>query len=417
MNSKTIQRLSLVLSYLLVIRANVITNNSGQLEVCPKMCTCDMIEGLRRADCSHENLISTHTDVPDSVEILDLSINKISSVEDDDLQIYNNLVKLFLSDNSIHTISLNAFSHLRKLQTLDLSHNRLELLHEDLFEQNEKLIDLNLSNNNFISLQHRPLLKSSSIMYLHLSDCKIPQLHESLFNYLPSLRSVDLSENLMITLSKDPFVPLKKLRYIDLRENRWQCDSSSVRNTISWMKKRIASIQIENCFLNPYKHTLRFEKMELDPNFRGGKSDREEIAIDQVWHSAATPADYWASLQDKTCVFSDVEDTEGSKTCANFIECQNKFSELYHAYTAAIAEAQVKPDSRTVIRKAAITLLLCGVFIGAFFGTIITYSIMFLVQRCRESRENAKNPYAKTMRQMRREFRERNNFERRFPSQ
>ncbi|XP_053695436.1 uncharacterized protein LOC128742961 [Sabethes cyaneus] len=409
MNFKIIQRLSIVLSYLLVIRASVITNSNEQLVVCPKMCTCDMIEGLRRADCSHENLISTHTDVPDSVEILDLSINKISFVEDDDFKTHVSLVKLFLSDNAIHTISLNAFSTLRKLQTLDLSHNRLEQLHEDLFEHNEKLIDLNLSNNNFISLDSRPLLKSSSIMYLHLSECKIPQLHDSIFHYLPSLRSVDLSNNLMITLSKDVFVPVKKLRSIDLHENRWQCDSSSVRNTISWMKKRVPSIHIENCFLNPHKHKPKFEKMELDLDFH--KANRQEVAIDQVWHMAATPADYWASLEQKTCAFNEIQDPASSETCANFIECQKRYSELFFAYTEMIAAAKAKPDSNEVIRKVAIRILLCGIFIGALFATFITYSVMYLVKKCRESRENARSPHAKTMRELRREFRERNNFE------
>lgn len=71
---------------------------------------------------------------------------------------------MFLSENSIETISMNAFANLKKLLVLDLSHNRLEKLHEDLFETNENLIELNLSHNNFMAIQNQPFLKSPSIM-------------------------------------------------------------------------------------------------------------------------------------------------------------------------------------------------------------------------------------------------------------
>lgn len=163
---------------------------------------------------------------------------------------------------------MHAFANLRKLQFLDLSHNRLEQLHEDTFENNENLIELNLSHNNFMTLQHQPLFKSPSLMVyalslktikisiqslisclqiLELHECKIPQIYDNTFLHLPKLSTLDLSGNLMITLPKEPFVPLNRLRIIELGDNRWQCDSSSVRATINWMKKRIDTIRIEHC--------------------------------------------------------------------------------------------------------------------------------------------------------------------------
>lgn len=39
---------------------------------------------------SHENLINAYTDVPTTVEILDLSINKISSIGNDDFKVHCN---------------------------------------------------------------------------------------------------------------------------------------------------------------------------------------------------------------------------------------------------------------------------------------------------------------------------------------
>ncbi|XP_058448302.1 leucine-rich repeat transmembrane neuronal protein 2 [Malaya genurostris] len=410
MDSKFVVIGIVLLSYILLIEGSVITNHNGRTEVCPKMCTCDIIEGLKRADCSQENLINTYTDVPASVEILDLSINKISTVEDDSLMEYSNLVKLFLSDNSINTISLNAFAGLPKLEVLDLSHNRLEKVHEDLFEHNEKLTDLNLSNNNFIALENRPLLKSSSIMYLHMSDCKIPQLYESLFLYMPSLRTIDLSENLMITLSKEPFIHLKKLRSINLHENRWQCDSSTMRGTINWMKKRIASIQIDNCFINPYKSKAMFEKMEMDPSLREGKNNRHEVPIDKLWGLTTQTTDYWSSLKEKSCAYNEDQDSNSRKTCEDFVECQNRFNELYYAYAELKSHNGLNINTKHISRLAT-TLLLCGIFIGALFGFFATYSVMCLIEKCCKNSNNDSSPRTKTVQELRREFRKRNLFE------
>uniref|UniRef100_A0A1Q3FLW4 Uncharacterized protein n=2 Tax=Culex tarsalis TaxID=7177 RepID=A0A1Q3FLW4_CULTA len=396
---------SLVITVILsiIIDITAADQDGTKVKVCPKLCTCDIVERLKRADCSHENLINPYTDVPTGVEILDLSINKISAIEDDDFKDYTNLVKLFLSENSIQSISLNAFSTLANLEILDLSHNRLQRLHEGLFEYNEKLVDLNLSNNNFMTLQNQPLLISSSIMHLDLSNCKIPQLYERTFAGLPELRTLDLQNNLMITLEKDSLVPLKKLRELNLHDNHWKCESESVRATINWLRKRVSSVQIEQCYLSPYKSKSMFEKMELDPR---QQIPRQEVSIDQVWGGSTTEK-YWSSLQDKTCSYNDAQrDPERKQTCEDFIECQKRFSELYHAFLA-------KVDQQTHMSKfnhrLAITLLTCGIFIGVLFGSFFTYSLLYLARKCRKSDEG--RPPSATMRQLRREFRERNNFE------
>lgn len=398
--------ISLVLSIILVIDAA--DHDVSVAKVCPKLCTCDIVEGLKRADCSHENLINPYTDVPFGVEILDLSINKISAIEDDDFKDYTNLVKLFVSENSIQSISLNAFSTLSNLEILDLSHNRLQRLHEALFEYNDKLVDLNLSNNNFMTLQNQPLLISSSLMHLDLSDCKIPQLYERTFTGLANLRTLDLTNNLMITLDKDPFSQLRNLRALNLHDNQWKCDSESVRATVNWLRKRVSSVQIEQCFFAPYKSKAMFEKMELDPR---QQAPRQEVSIDQVWGGGgggSTTEKYWNSLQDKTCSYNDAQRyPEQKQTCEDFIECQKRFSELYHAFMAKVEQ---QGNANKFHHQMAITLLTCGIFIGVLFGSFSTYTVLYLTRKCRKSQDD-RRPASATMRQLRREFCERNNFE------
>ncbi|XP_055591958.1 uncharacterized protein LOC129743790 [Uranotaenia lowii] len=389
----------IVIAHILLVLSvtSIAEKREMQEAFCPKMCTCDTIEGLKRADCSHENLINTYTDVPTGVEILDLSINMISTIDDDSFEAYVNLVKLFLSENSIDHISLNAFSTLANLESLDLSHNRLQMLHANLFEHNEKLTDLNLSNNNFMNLQSRPFLSSSSIMYLDISHCKIPQLYNNMFVQLPNLRTLDLGANLMITLEKEPFVKLRKMHTISLTENQWQCDSMSVRATVNWMKKKMSTINIENCFINPYTKKPRFEKMELDPN-GPGSATRKDVPIEQVW-PGQEKANNFSSLKSKICAPDHVDNRE---QCEFIID-------LYQAYINQ-QPASNKKTTYFFGSNLGLILLLCGLLIGVLFGSFTTYSAMYLYQKCRNA-TNGNEPSEKSERQLRRELRNRKRFE------
>ncbi|XP_062547020.1 uncharacterized protein LOC134212826 isoform X2 [Armigeres subalbatus] len=400
---------ALVISFLATITTVIAENDrrGHSSGMCPSMCTCSMIDKLKRADCSHEQLINAYTDVPTGVEILDLSINKISSIEKDDFQEYKQLIKLFLSENSIETISMNAFANLKKLLVLDLSHNRLEKLHEDLFETNENLIELNLSHNNFMAIQNQPFLKSPSIMTLDLSECKIPQIYENSFVYLPKLTMMDLSGNVMITLPKEAFAPLKRLRIVELYENRWQCDNLPVRATINWMKKRVDSIQIENCFLNPHQTKAKFEKMELDPHLE--KNNREEVPIDQVWHTSIAEL-YLDQIKEKSCAYNDEEDTESRRTCENLITCQHRFSELYFQYVAMQKDRTEHPVHHTSTISMPVITMLVGMFIGALFGSFLTYTVVWSIQTCIKRKQSREQNMPTSTRAMRREFRERNRF-------
>lgn len=51
----------------------------------------------------------------------------------------------------------------------------------------------------------------------------------------------------MITLEKDPLVPVKSLRVLNLYDNQWKCESESVRATVNWLRKRVSSVQVEQC--------------------------------------------------------------------------------------------------------------------------------------------------------------------------
>uniref|UniRef100_A0A182RR96 Uncharacterized protein n=1 Tax=Anopheles funestus TaxID=62324 RepID=A0A182RR96_ANOFN len=389
------------------------SSGSGS-KFCPKICTCDVIENLKRADCSNEKLINTYTDVPYDVEILDLSINIISSIENDNFMHYDNLVKLFLSENSIQTISLDAFVNQRRLTTLDLSYNRLEHLNEQLFERNLQLVDLNLSGNNFMMLPDMPFLKSYSIMYLHLSNCRIPHIFDTMFIDLPNLKSLDLSKNIMNSLATVPFAHLRKLAAINLIDNRWNCKTEDVRNTVRWIKARVPLITVDMLSDLNYQGN-RFERIMEDPALNDKKLNRQDVAIDQVWGPASTQQyrageDSWPAFMNLTCSYIDLEDDPSKESCLHFAECQRKYRELYYAHKVLLSRKE--PRHSGYFRTG---VFIGGVLVGLMFGSFLTYTICWAVRSCRNRSLHKKANYApdqrRLQRELRREIRGRNQFE------
>lgn len=159
--------------------------------------------------------------------------------------------------------------------------------------------------------------------------------------------------------------------------------------------------------INPHQTRAKFEKMELDPRLE--THGREEVPIDQVWGSSTTEV-YLNLLKEKSCAYNDKQDTESRRTCENFIECQSRFSELYFQCFEAHKDKPSYETSRSS-HMAAITMLV-GMFIGALFGSFFTYAIIWTVQTCRERSKSSNETGPRSTREMRREFRERNQFER-----
>uniref|UniRef100_A0A2M4ACT6 Putative conserved plasma membrane protein n=2 Tax=Anopheles triannulatus TaxID=58253 RepID=A0A2M4ACT6_9DIPT len=415
LKSNIAQNVMVVLVLLLTVMTELVAPaavlDGGQdAEYCPKMCSCDIVDGLKRADCSNEHLISTHTGIPSGVEILDLSLNMVSSIEDDNLATCDNLVKLFLSENSIETISLNAFAGLSRLKTLDLSHNRLEQLDQQLFEQNGQLVELNLAHNNFMMLSNRPFLTSNTIRMLDLSGCRIPQIFDATFSELPNLQQLDLSKNVMISLSHVPFAKLRSLSWIELTDNRWNCGSKSVRSTIRLLKKQITTIHVENCLLTDRDSWgNEFERMLVDPHATG-RNDRVEVPIEEVWgngtgrkrHSGVV----WPKFMNYTCSYRE-NDAASQESCDQFIECQLSFGELYNQLISGRNSIQG--------RRGRQMIFVGGMIVGMLIGSFGTYIIYWAIRSCRKRRSNLQQPAISDERkqfhqELRREFRARNRF-------
>ncbi|KAK6637173.1 hypothetical protein RUM44_007587 [Polyplax serrata] len=107
------------------------------------------------------------------LRVLDLSHNRITSLEGRPFRELSQLHDLLLSRNLISGIPHDAFNGLVKLQVLDLEENVIEVIHPEAFVGTKQLEDLNLGNNIFPSLPPNGLDR-----LLHLKTFNNPNLRD-----------------------------------------------------------------------------------------------------------------------------------------------------------------------------------------------------------------------------------------------
>ncbi|KAH8337542.1 hypothetical protein KR074_000272 [Drosophila pseudoananassae] len=252
-----LKQILLYVGLILCVVLQVCRSKTQSLTLCPKVCNCDFHLQRNRAicrlcnnsvnySCSAKRLISANIEIPKSVELLDLSYNDITNIEDDSFQTTIHLLNLTLAHNAIHTLYADAFSELRRLRHLDLSYNRLEQVDEHLLESNTQLVQLNLEGNKLASLGKGPLLRSPSLRSLNLRNSQVSQLGNELLSALPQLRQLDLAQNMLLTLSTTDFHAPRYLASLNVEENPLNCDRALVKVAAS-LRQRGVEILLSSC--------------------------------------------------------------------------------------------------------------------------------------------------------------------------
>lgn len=182
---------------------------------CPELCQCT----ASITNCKQLNLENVPQDIDENVEILDLSINKLTEFPSGD---FYHLEQLNLSYNQISSLRSNAFIGMKMLKYLDLSHNSFvnwNSLYPAAFNR-INLTYLNLASNNF-GTPSLPLLNKwqmHRLEILRLSNCSMSYFNIMMTNNFPMLRELHLSDNQFVDLNDNFTLP--SLKYLDLSNSR-----------------------------------------------------------------------------------------------------------------------------------------------------------------------------------------------------
>ncbi|KAI5644950.1 leucine rich repeat domain-containing protein [Phthorimaea operculella] len=245
-------------------------------ELCPKECDCDLDNGLNRALCVNQHIISIEVGVPKDVQVYSLSHNSISELDNYCFKEsgYTSIQSLDLSYNLIFWIGLNAFSGLYHLVHLDLSNNRLRQIPSDLFWHTPELQTLDLSGNVFESLKNEPFIMHDKLQILNLNNCRIKSLPDRIFTRIPNLKKLDLSDNYMVTISTEVLRPLRKLERLELRNEFWRCNPEFIAFE-TWIVSRSITYE-KQCRKKMPKMSERMISAVV--------TERHEIDVNDVWN-------------------------------------------------------------------------------------------------------------------------------------
>ncbi|KYO19709.1 leucine-rich repeat and immunoglobulin-like domain-containing nogo receptor-interacting protein 4 [Alligator mississippiensis] len=158
--------------------------------VCPVRCKCSSQD--RSVLCHRQNLAAVPGRIPPACELLDLSHNRLRTLQQGMFSRLQALKELDLSENVISNIEPGAFNSLQRLMTLRLRGNELKIVLAGVFAGLPSLTVLDLSQNKIvIFLDHA-------------------------FQDLASLRHLEASNNHLVFISPRAFGGLRQLRQLTL---------------------------------------------------------------------------------------------------------------------------------------------------------------------------------------------------------
>jgi Leucine-rich repeat (LRR) protein len=174
------------------------------------------------------------SDVNSHVFYLYMSENLIENVTNSSLANLRNLKELDLSHNKITTIEPDAFSYFVMIKKIDLSSNKLEYLHPNLLNQLKTIypLSLNLSNNFLKSIDSEFFVNLRSLEKLDLSFNKIHLIEDDTFVNSAQLKDLYLNHNMNISLSNRTFVGFMLIKNIYLSPDFFDSKDNTNFNSV-----------------------------------------------------------------------------------------------------------------------------------------------------------------------------------------
>ncbi|XP_078683138.1 uncharacterized protein LOC144917207 [Branchiostoma floridae x Branchiostoma belcheri] len=194
-------------------------------------CTCS---SQYFCNCNSQNLTGVPQSLNSFLTILGLGNNRITTLESNALNRYQQLEHLYLYGNRMTTISTGAFRNLEKLFELELENNELVVLRAGVFQGlgNLHTLELNINKLRTIEAGVFSSLGSLVVLYLHYNELQV--LTPEMFQGLGNLQQLHLYNNLITTVHPRTFSHMTKLQYLYLFFNKIHTfDLSSVSGLTS----------------------------------------------------------------------------------------------------------------------------------------------------------------------------------------
>ncbi|XP_054714728.1 relaxin receptor 1-like [Uloborus diversus] len=187
-----------------------------ELRTTPEECSCSNTSLY----CNHRSLRNVPHMLPQNVQELDLSGNKLHVLHKSDFSELHLLHTLILTSSEVTILRPEALANLSNLKKLYLTSNRMSVIDNGTFSSNINLKLLVISHNPLNSLSPAAFSNLINLEELDLRDCGLRSLPFRLFDDLWNLRVLWLEGNHLEFLPEHIFQNLNKLQVMSLSRNR-----------------------------------------------------------------------------------------------------------------------------------------------------------------------------------------------------
>ncbi|XP_013182223.1 PREDICTED: leucine-rich repeats and immunoglobulin-like domains protein 3 [Papilio xuthus] len=179
---------------------------------CPQKCDC--LE--KYVDCSKKNLISIPR-IPEWVEKLDLSFNRLNEEVTKYFDKLNALKVLKLDNNGLHYIP--DFLKTSQIEEINMNRNDIESIDVGHFPANNSITSLSLNMNQIKVIDEGALNNLTNLIILKLNRNEISTLPNHLFMHQAKLENLELNHNKLHVISGLLFQGLSSLTTLKLKFN------------------------------------------------------------------------------------------------------------------------------------------------------------------------------------------------------
>ncbi|XP_076059176.1 uncharacterized protein LOC143035892 [Oratosquilla oratoria] len=198
---------------------------------------------------------------------LSINHNRLQSVSEEAFESAQALKSLKLNDNSIKILENGCFRSMKGLQDLDLENNFLVELPPEIFEENSHLIHLNLAKNFIARINRKTFRNLHALQLLNLQNNKIVKIGNGIFASLFTVQTIYLQHNRIDYISGNAFLSLKELSYLDLSHNRIKGLPHAFDKKSGNLQKLILSYnQLHTIHRKTFQGQNKMEDLRLDHN-------------------------------------------------------------------------------------------------------------------------------------------------------
>ena len=203
------------------------------------------------------------------LEVLDLSNNQLTKINECDFSHLINLKHLNISNNAIKTIHSDSFLNLEKLESLSLGFNFIEKIESNLFKNSTSLkhLDLRTWKNGEIFFIENTCKFQEKFHNLQMLECSFKIFHHH-FESLKNLNYLKIVENEEYFMRRELVDSLPNLKRISIETDELN------KSTIEFLRKltSLEELEIEikskktiklNIFKNLKKFKIRATKLSL----------------------------------------------------------------------------------------------------------------------------------------------------------